>query len=150
MTKTITKAKQLLRNLDIALQALAELRVDDSRDGSEPESEHDTDDSSDGSESESEYDTDDSSDGSEPESDDTGEDDSSDDDWNDTASVHDSDDESANYASESDSDSDTSSAGDLAAATRTRIGRTFFRNETFVPGSGWSKRPGYDGTDHDF
>ena len=142
MTKTtITKAKKLLQNLNTALEALAELHVDDGDDdGSEPESEY-SDDSSDDDESDNTSDGDGSNDGSSD-----GSNDGSDDDWNDTVSVHDSDDESANYAS----DSDSSSAGDLSAATRSRTGRTFFRNETYVPGSGWYKRPGYDGTDHGF
>ena len=65
------------------------------------------------------------------------------DDWNSSTSIHGSDDDSVKYVTESDS-------SEKEPNTRTRSRRKFFHDETFVKGSGWTKRHGYDGTDHDF
>jgi len=119
----LKKLNEINRKLELVLQALDRLQVKASEDGTVDESSSDSEDGT----------VDESSSDSEDESDD----------WNSSTSIHGSDDDSVKYVTESDS-------SEKEPNTRTRSRRKFFHDETFVKGSGWTKRHGYDGTDHDF
>uniref|UniRef100_A0A6C0KC59 Uncharacterized protein n=1 Tax=viral metagenome TaxID=1070528 RepID=A0A6C0KC59_9ZZZZ len=131
----LKKLNEINRKLELVLQALDRLQVKASEDGTVDESSSD---SEDGTVDES---SSDSEDGTVDESSSDSEDES--DDWNSSTSIHGSDDDSVKYVTESDS-------SEKEPNTRTRSRRKFFHDETFVKGSGWTKRHGYDGTDHDF